>query len=295
MQLTPWQFKTSAGFYLKGMRSEPSGKPLLHVLHGNGYCALMYQPMLQPLLSHVDLFLSDVQGHGQSEHGDAFVGWNASAEYAEQALQAHLPLYGDVPIYAIGHSFGGVLTALLHSQQNSPFQAVLLLDPVLFTPMMLRAMQLLDWLGLYRHNPLAKRAIKRRNHFADTTQAWQYFHQRGMFKGWHDDALDAYIQHALQPVADGLVLRCQPSREADVFASFPRRLWSLMQQMQHPLKLVYGQQSYPFVGAAANHLQRMCPQVEVSSVAGGHCFMQERPAQTAELIVQWLQQQQQSN
>lgn len=291
MQLIPWQFETAAGFHLKGKRSPPTGKPLLHMLHGNGYCSLMYQPMLQPLLAHVDLFLSDVQGHGHSDHGGAFVGWNASADYAQQALQAHLPVYGDVPVYGMGHSFGGVLTALLHSQPQSPFQAVLLLDPVLFTPLMLRSMQLLQMLGLYRYNPLAKRAAKRRRHFADAAEATQYFFQRGMFKGWHDDALQAYINHALIPADKGLVLSCQPSREAEIFASFPHRLWPALQQTQKPATLIYGQRSYPFVATAAAYFQRLCPQLQVKQVSGGHCFMQENPAQSTELVLQWLQQQ----
>lgn len=295
MNLIPWQYRTPAGFTLQGMRSTPSGRPLLHMLHGNGFCSQMYAPMLQPLLQHVDLFLSDAQGHGHSEHGGPFVGWNQSAELARQALAAHLHEYGAVPVYGVGHSFGGVLTALLHSEPDSPFDAALLLDPVLFTPAMLRSMQLLEWTGLYRHNPLARRAVKRRRHFTDAGTAWQYFHQRGMFKNWHPDALKAYIDHALVDTHDGLILRCRPEREAEIFASFPRSLWSSLHQTRKPIQLVYGAGSYPFVAKSAALFQRKCPQLQVIKVDGGHCFMQEDPQHSTALVLQWLRQQQRFN
>jgi pimeloyl-ACP methyl ester carboxylesterase len=291
MQLIQWQHQTRAGFSLRGLRSVPSGKPLLHLLHGNGFCSQMYWPMLSPLLQHVDLFLSDAQGHGLSEHGGTFVGWNQSATLACDALKAHLSEYKDVPVYAVGHSFGGVLTALLHSSPQSPFDAALLLDPVLFTPGMLRSMTALHWLGLYRHNPLARRAVKRRRHFTNQQTAWQYFHQRGMFRGWHPDALKAYIQHGLKESSEGLTLRCAPEREAEIFASFPRQLWSSLQRTTKPVQLIYGENSYPFVRKSAALFQRKCPQLQVQQVKGGHCFMQEDPQQSAALVLQWLQQQ----
>ncbi len=39
MSLSPWSHSCSAGFTLRGWRSEPSGKPLLHFLHGNASAA----------------------------------------------------------------------------------------------------------------------------------------------------------------------------------------------------------------------------------------------------------------
>lgn len=295
MQLIPWHYQTQAGFTLRGLRSVPSGKPLLHLLHGNGFCSQMYWPLLALLLEHVDLFLSDAQGHGLSDHGGTFVGWNQSAVFACEALKAHLPEYKAVPVYAVGHSFGGVLTALLHSEPQSPFAAALLLDPVLFTPGMLRSMRALEWLGLYRHNPLARRAVKRRQHFPDKQAAWNYFHQRGMFKGWHPDALSAYIEHGLTETAQGMTLRCAPEREAEIFASFPRQLWSSLTRTTKPIQLIYGENSYPFVRKSAALFQRKCPQLQVLQVKGGHCFMQEDPKQSAALVLQWLRQHSGSN
>ncbi|WP_337843673.1 alpha/beta hydrolase [Rheinheimera sp.] len=288
MQLIPWQYQTQYGFSLRGYTTQPRGLPLLHVLHGNGFCSRMYQPLLELLYPQFDLFLSDAQGHGDSDHGGHFVGWNESAELALDAFLAHRHKFGNVPCYAVGHSFGAVLTALINSRSDSPFQKAVLLDPVLFSPLMLGSMRLLDWIGLYRHNPMAKKARKRRASWPDRQHAWNYLHQRGMFKGWHDDALAAYIDHALQQGEAQFSLKCPPSREADIFASYPKGLWTALKKPCSPSLLLYGDKTYSFVTKSARKWALVNPAVQLIQVKGGHCFMQEDPSTSAALIQTFL-------
>ena len=291
MDLIPWSYSTQHGFTLRGFYSPPSGKAVLHILHGNGYCSRMYQPFLAQLLPHFDLFLSDAQGHGDSDHGGAFVGWNQSADLALDAWFAHRHLFFDVPSYGVGHSFGGVLTALMNSKTPSPFDAVVLLDPVLFTPGLLAVMQALDWLGFYKKNPMAKKALNRRQHWPDKESAYSYLHQRGMFKNWQDDALASYIDHALHHTDEGLVLKCKAEREAEIFASYPKQLWKQLQQPCSRTLLIYGDKTYPFVSKSAEKWCKLNQAVQLHEVKGGHCFMQENPNSSALLVREFLQQQ----
>ncbi len=57
MHLLPWSHSCSAGFTLRGWHTPPSGKPLLHFLHGNGYCGRVYEPLLALLAEDFDLWL----------------------------------------------------------------------------------------------------------------------------------------------------------------------------------------------------------------------------------------------
>lgn len=290
MDLLPWSYTTHYGFTLRGFYTPPTGKAVLHILHGNGYCSRMYQPFLAQLLPFFDLFLSDAQGHGDSDHGGAFVGWNQSAELALQAWLAHKHLFAAVPCYAVGHSFGGVLTALINSKADSPFAAAVLLDPVLFTPAMLTTMRTLDWLGLYKKNPMAKKALNRRQHWPDKDSAYSYLHQRGMFKNWQDEALASYIDYALHHSNQGLTLKCKAEREAEIFASYPKQLW---QQLRLPCSrtlLLYGDMTYAFVRKSAQKWRRLNSAVQLHQVTGGHCFMQENPKDSAFIVLNFLQQ-----
>lgn len=286
--LHSWSVTTPDGLQIGGYRSLPSGKPLLHFMHGNGFCCLMYQPLLELLAVHFDLFLSDVQGHGQSPHGGDFIGWDACADVAAFAFGKFSTEYVGVPVIGCGHSFGAVVTALWASRTHQ-FQQLLLLDPVIFTPWMHKSAKVLQLFGLYRHNPLAKQARRRRQHWPDVATARQYFYQRGIFKQWTDGALDAYLTHALHTTAHGLSLRCDPSREAEIFASVPRRLWTELLQLQTPTHVIVGRQSYPFIQTSLGYWQQHKAQLSLDLVDGDHCFMQQHPSLCADLIISHAQ------
>jgi len=289
MQLIPWSHLCSEGFTLRGWRSPASGKPLLHFLHGNGFCCLAYEPMLMRLGEHFDLWLCDVQGHGDSDHGGAFRGWNRTAALAVEAFEAGRGEYGEVPRYAVGHSFGGVLTGLILASAPRLFERAVLLDPVLFSRRMIGMMGAAALVGLHRRHTLARKAASRRSHWPDREAALASLQGRGIFKGWKDAALHAYIEHAIGDCGEGVVLKCRPSREVEIFSSFPTRMWAHLAAIQAPTLVLHGEHTYPFVPHSAQRLATLNAHVEARQVAGGHCFMQEEPATAAQQVVDFLQ------
>ncbi len=290
MQFQPWHHACSAGFTLRGEHSPPSGKPVLHFIHGNGYCGRVYEPMLSRLAEHFDLFLSDVQGHGGSDHGGGFLGWNRSAELCMEAWRAHATRFGDAPIYATGHSFGAVLTALLLAHHPDFCRRAVLLDPVLFPPPMIGLMALAGSIGLHANNKLARRARKRRTHWPDRDAAANALRGHGIFKGWREDALQAYVDHALKDsdTGDGVELKCRPTREAEVFGSYPHRLWPSLRQAETPTLVLHGEHSYPFVRQSTLRWATRNPNVRERQMTGGHCFMQQDPDASATVIRDFL-------
>ncbi|WP_248919534.1 alpha/beta fold hydrolase [Pseudomonas entomophila] len=289
MELIPWSHECAEGFTLRGWRTPPSGRPLLHFLHGNGFCSLAYQPLLMRLGEHFDLWLSDVQGHGDSDHGGVFRGWNRTAALAVEAFAAERGEYGEVPRYAVGHSFGGVLTGLILAAEPGLFQRAVLLDPVLFSRGMIGMMGAAAMVGLHRRHTLARKAATRRSHWPDREAALASLQGRGIFKGWSDTALQAYVEHAIGDCGEGVVLKCRPSREVEIFSSFPERMWQNLARIQTPTRILYGQHTYPFVPHSVRRLAELNAQVTAQQVAGGHCFMQEDPAAAAEQVVAFLQ------
>ncbi|MBA1202638.1 alpha/beta hydrolase [Pseudomonas capeferrum] len=289
MQLIPWSHDCSEGFTLRGWRSPPSGRPLLHFLHGNGFCSLAYEPLLMRLGEHFDLWLSDVQGHGDSDHGGPFRGWDRAAALAVEAFEAGRRDYGGVKRHAVGHSFGGVLTGLILAREPGLFERGVLLDPVLFNRRMIFMMRAAALVGLQRWHALARKAAKRRSHWPDREAALASLQGRGIFKGWSDPALQAYVTHAIGDTGEGVVLKCRPSREVDIFSSYPARMWSTLAGIRSPTHIVHGADTYDFVPPSARHMAAINAHVTVRQVEGGHCFMQEDPAMAAERVRAFLQ------
>lgn len=289
MELIPWSHTCPEGFTLRGWRSPASGKPLVHFLHGNGFCSLVYQPLLVRLAEHFDLWLSDAQGHGDSDHGGDFLGWNRTAALAVEAFEAGRGEYGDVPRYAVGHSFGGVLTGLMLASEPQLFARAVLLDPVLFSRRMIGVMGAAAMVGLHRRHALARKAASRRSHWPDREAALASLQGRGIFKGWAAAALQAYVEHAIGDCGEAVVLKCRPSREVEIFSSFPARMWPSLASIQTPTLVLYGEHTYPFVPHSVNRLASLNTHVEARRVPGGHCFMQEDPAMAAEQVQAFLQ------
>jgi pimeloyl-ACP methyl ester carboxylesterase len=289
MQWTPWQHPTDAGFTLRGWHTRPRGKPLLHFLHGNGFCGLAYEPLLKHLHPHYDLWLSDAQGHGQSDHGGRFVGWNRSAELAMAALHAQGKAFSDVPHFGLGHSFGGVLTALILGSREHRFERAVLMDPVIMPPAMLFGLSMASIAGLAQHAPLARQARGRRHHWPSREVAFAQLHGRGVYKGWADEALQAFVDHALKADEQGgVTLCCQPSREAEVFSTGPERLWAQLGRVRTPTTVLQAQHTFPFARDGVKQWELVNSSVNVVVQPGGHCFMQEDPASAARAVLSGL-------
>lgn len=286
--LEPWSFQIKENFTMRGWRTQWRNKPVLHFLHGNGFSGLTYSPMLQSLMDDFDLILTDLPGHGDSDSGGAFMGWNRCADYCLN-IMGHFSqqISPTVPRYALGHSFGGVITALMMGKDQRRFAKAVLMDPVIFSPGMLRVMAAADLVGLLQNAPMAKQARGRKNTWPDRTAAYESFVGRGIFKTWSDDSLQAYVDYALADHTTGVVLKCQPEREADIFSSYPKKLWSYLKDVKTPTRIQMAEDSFPFIARSVERLVQQ-PAYSAETVAGGHCFMMEDPKASAERVKQYL-------
>ncbi|MGH8529506.1 MAG: alpha/beta fold hydrolase [Nevskiales bacterium] len=280
-----WTYADDRGPRLLGRYCEHPGKPLLHFIHGTGFCGGAYWTFLRLLQDEAALILHDVQGHGASEVGDKYLGPHATAERALHALAAHPLNTPGRDIVGVGHSYGGYVHALMAAREPQRFKALVLLDPIFLPPLLLFGMCFIT----SRFNPLVKRSLKRRAEWPSRAAAWQGLHQRGIFKGWPDEALECYVAHALREHADGrMELRCPPWLESALFARPPWNTWRAIRQLQCPVLILHGAQSYPFMAPSIQRAVCANPHIRAENVPGGHCFMHEHPEAVADRIKRFL-------
>lgn len=278
--LEPWSFTTSCGHGLYGWRSPARGKPVLHFLHGNGFDSRVYWPMLSLLKDDYDLILSHAQGHGGSDAGDRFLGYGRNAKMLAQWLKHAKGEYGDVRWIGMGHSFGGILHTLIASRQPQLFDQLVLLDPVFMPPPLSTATRQLARLGLMKHSPMARQARARRTQWADRDDALAYFRERGVFRGWHPQALDAYLDYSLDHRDSYITLQTPAWLEAQIFSQHSYRLWPAISALQGHVDILYGADSFSFIKPAVERAARRS-NIHAHRVPGGHCFMQQFPEDTA--------------
>jgi pimeloyl-ACP methyl ester carboxylesterase len=206
---------------------------------------------------------------------------------AARAFRAHHPS-PDVPVFGLGHSFGGVLTALMASGAPGLFQRTVLLDPVIYTPAVNTMMGLLEATRLQGLLPLVRATHRRRTQWASRREAFERLRGRGVFADWQDAALQAYVDHALHEDGSGARLKCPTHIEAAIFGSRPQRLWPTLERLTVPTLLLHGDRTLPFVAPSARRLARRRSNVRVESLRGSHCFMLAAPETTAERVARFL-------
>lgn len=283
-----WEKTTSAGHRVTGYHSEPSGRPVIHFLHGNGYNGLVYWPLLRRLGEHYDLFISDIQGHGESEANGRFKGWNQTSLLCEEVWRDFRHLWPEQPHYGMGHSFGGIMTTFMMARDPALFSRAVLLDPIIFSKRMLLMMRVGTFLGLWHRNGFAQKTRQRRSHWPDRQTAYESLEGRGMFKGWEPEALQSYVDFALKDTGEGVGLKCPAELEAQIFSGFPRGLWRTLKQVRTPTHVIYGERTYDFVQDSVARWGAFNELVSVEQVPGGHCFMQQSPEDTTQRVLKAL-------
>lgn len=266
-----WETAAGGGPVLRGRAVDAPGQPTIHFLPGVGFCGGVYWPFLKRFAGSHGLFLHDYEGHGESDVPERFSGEAALARRVPQVIaDQHLSR----PLIGMGHSFGAALTLKVAAQNPGLFKALVLLDPIVFPPWLWLAVRVSALLGTH---PMARAARSRRPSWPSRQDALDHLRGRGIYKGWDEDALEAFVDNATTALPDGgRTLSCPPALEAQIYGK-PVYPWDLLPKVEAPILFLHGAGSYPFFPEATRRARKLNPRVEVATVPGAHCFMQEHP------------------
>jgi pimeloyl-ACP methyl ester carboxylesterase len=288
--LTRWESRAGGGPLLRG-RHAPGRAATIHFIPGNGFCGGVYWPFLKRFLPEratapalargYGLFTHDIEGHGDSEAPAHFSGIGAVARRVpqvagEQGLAA--------PLVGMGHSFGAALTLKVAADNPGLFQALVLLDPIVFPTPVWLGMRAMAALGLH---PMTRAAQRRRREWASRADVPNHLRGRGIYRGWTEEALECFVDYATKDAGGRRVLSCPPELEAEIYER-PVYPWPSFRNVKVPILFLYGADSYPFFAGAARLARRANPGVEVSTAPGQHCFMLEDPAAAHRVVTEFL-------
>jgi pimeloyl-ACP methyl ester carboxylesterase len=180
----------------------------------------------------------DARGHGRTElpvtPGDIPTDWKPYRADLAALVQA----LGGGPALLAGHSFGATVSFEAAVQTPGLASAVCLIDPP-FIPFAHAGAYLsardADGLPL---NPMADQAQRRRGWFPSVDAARDAYRNRGVFQGWPDTALEAYLKGGLLPDGDGVRLACTPGWEATSFRGVSTTFQASLAACRIPFSLV---------------------------------------------------------
>lgn len=252
---------------------------VISFVHANGFCAASLALVAHALSGRYRVLAFDVRGHGDStpvppDNEGAAYSWTRLSEDYAVALSHRLGEIGrDRVRYALGHSFGGVLTLGAAARLSGRIEEMILLDPVILPPPAPD-----EGPGDLKGNRMADMTRRRRAVFADRETAYSHLATRELFRAFRPEALALYVGEGFAETDAGEVrLKCDPAVEAAVFEG-GRSIdpYALAREVPVKTTLLHAAEGN-FSRDVYDGLAALMSDATVRTVAGGHLFPMENP------------------
>jgi pimeloyl-ACP methyl ester carboxylesterase len=207
-------------------------------LHANGFNALTYRSVLEPLGASQHVLAIDQRGHGRTSlrgHTEARRSWDDLAA----DVVALLDTLDGPALTLAGHSIGGTASVLAARQRPKRVRRLVLFDPVILPWPVSLAVRFgfrARWLTSLRK--LSDGALRRRPIFPSRAAALAAYRGRGAFKTWDAQQLADYIADGFRDRPDGAVeLACRPEWESSNFLSHAHDVWGALRRVECPVDI----------------------------------------------------------
>jgi len=263
---------------------------MIHFAHANGYPAGAYRELLELLSSNYHVLAMETRPLWQDYSPKALTDWNQLSGDLRQFLDEHKLKQ----IIGCGHSMGATISLRLALQHPEYFNALVLIDPVLFPPIASILWNILCKLGLETQiHPLFKSTLRRRKKFSDRQTMFDNYRTKTIFRDIPDPVLWDYVNSIAQDAPDGTIrLSYSPEWESLIYttgikADIP--LWKMMSGLQIPCMIIRADNSNTFWKITAKKIKRRAPNVIIQSIPNtSHLVPLEQPKLIFEKINQFL-------
>jgi len=260
----------------------PNDHVPLHFHHANAYPAGVYKPFLDQLAQNHHLFALNASGFGRSRSAADHQQWETLAEDLTSFLSDITP----APVIGVGHSLGGVLTLMAAVWQPHLFRHIVLVDPVIFTPVVLFSLGIYHRIRGLENLAIARKAKHRRTQFNSRNALLERYRQRPVYSRWQPEYLEAFADYGFRKTPDrSLQLDFDPQTEIDIYVGIPRNIWYYIRRCKVPMTIVRGVYSDTLSARALRLIGRIQPDAQLIELDQcGHLLIFERPDAVLELL-----------
>ena len=254
-------------------------RPTIHFAHANGFPASTYKRMFSHL-NH-DFAILAVEKFAHNPRFPVSLGWRNQVDELMHLIDKE---HGDEPVYAVGHSFGAVVSYLAACLYPHRFRGLIMLDPPLITGITGWLVRALRPTPLYDKFTPAKKAETRCTRWNENENVVDYFAKKALFSQMHIQCIEDYVEAAVKRQDGQQLLHFDNQVEADIFRTIPLDIHKMYGKLSIPALLLTGENTQvckeklirPFIrGNQIEH--QVVPK-------GGHMFPLEQPDYVGKLI-----------
>jgi pimeloyl-ACP methyl ester carboxylesterase len=189
------------------------------------------------------------------------------------------------PVWLVGHSMGGILSAMVAAQRPALVRGVVLLDAPLLGGWRATFLSLTKAVRLVGSLSPGSVSQQRRNRWPSVEQAFAHFRSKSVFASWNEQMLRDYVTHGTTQVQGERQLAFDRDIETDIYNTFPDDLDYLFRKhpIQCPVTYIGGRTSEE-MNLVTMGLTRRITRGRIMMLDGSHLFPMEKPVATAAAI-----------
>jgi lipase len=259
---------------------ESEGPPMI-LMHATGFNPWMWHPIVRELGSSWRVIAPYVCDHRQVDPEAGGLSWLTLAE--DLANFCRIKRIKKPAL--VGHSMGGTVLTLALGGCGLECRGLILIEPIFFLQEMYRSE------GKFGANPLAVRALKRKEKWNNRKEARSYLRSKPLFNNWNPEMLDLYIQHGIEEAGNGGVrLVCPPKRESALYMGNQRfDPWPVLGNVNCPTLVIEGESSDYKKFVDMKKAAAAFPRGAYRMMKGvGHFIPMERPREIAAMIKEFF-------
>ena len=263
--------------------------PTIVFSHANSFPASTYEPLFERWRA-AGYGVRAVEKFGHDSRYPVTRDWPKLVEHLEHFVRDEV----GGPAYLVGHSLGGYLSMMLASRHPQWAQGVVVLDSPLLYGVRGWSVGMLKKLGQMQRVMPSRVAATRCHRWSSRQEAHAHFGSKPKFAAFHPHMLKAYLAHGITKEPDhasATTLAFNRQIEADIYNTMPHQL--LDEFREHPprcpMAFIAGRHSRELKAVGLAGTRRLFGQ-RLSWLPGTHLYPFEHPEQTADEVLQWLQQ-----
>lgn len=264
-------------------------KITLHFAHANGFPSQSYRKMWQFLPDEFDVIAKDKFGHNHE--------FPVNENWQNQVTELiHLvEEQAQHPIYAVGHSFGGVVSFMACCKRPDLFKGLIMLDPPIMAGPIAPVFRLLKKTPLIDKITPSGKSKFRKSFWSHDEDPLSYFKPKALFKHFDEDCLKDYVQAATEKQepteeqASGTRLSFDVDVETRIFRNIPHNINAFKGKLNVSAKLFTAQHTNVCFPRLVKRILNQHNKLQHDVVSGvGHLFPMEKPKLTAGLIAETI-------